>query len=158
VGLVPTTARAQVGGGAAVSPTSPATGVTGLYANPYMNPYVNPFLNPLMTQQPVSPGNAALYFFAAQQMTGGIGSGRISGSRPSPGTVPGAAGTPGRPGFAPGRPGENTANGNAPAARNSSNQPAAGAARYFNRDFPTTKPGPGRYYDRQTRYFPAIGR
>jgi hypothetical protein len=121
-----------------------------LYANPFMNPYANPFLNPMMTQTPVSPGNAALYFLAAQQMSGGIGSGRISGSRPAPGA--GRNGAKGGPGT--------QANGgpNTPATRGASNRPGALAARYFDQNFPTTNSGPKRYYDRQTRQFPAIGR
>ena len=48
-----------------------------------MNPYTNPFLNPYATQFPMSGSDAALSFLAAQQATGGLGSGRISGVRPS---------------------------------------------------------------------------
>src|SRR5690242_16903078 len=66
-------AEAQVG-------TRPNYGA--MYGNPYANPYANPFLNPYMTQVPVQ-GNPALYFLAAQQQNGGIGSGRLSGTRPA---------------------------------------------------------------------------
>src|SRR5258708_2845058 len=86
------TALAQFGGASTGSTTGMATGggTVGLNANPFMNPYANPFINPYMaaygmqSQSQMAPGNAALYFFAAQQMSGGIGSGRLSGTRPGP--------------------------------------------------------------------------
>ncbi|WP_435010155.1 hypothetical protein P12x_001385 [Tundrisphaera lichenicola] len=56
-----------------------------LLMNPYLNPYMNPYLNPGATQQNMSPSDALLYLYAAQSATGGIGSGLISGSRPTPG-------------------------------------------------------------------------
>ena len=75
-------ARAQNGAGAAGAQSTNM----GIFANPYMNPYVNPFLNPYATNQQMSPGNAALFFFGAQSSMGGIGSGQLSGVRPGPRT------------------------------------------------------------------------
>ena len=50
---------------------------------------MNPFLNPYAAlYAPASTQNAALYYFAAQQSMGGIGSGQMSGTRPRPGTGP----------------------------------------------------------------------
>jgi hypothetical protein len=127
-----------------------------MMANPYFNPYTNPFMNPYMAQGQVSPGNAALYFLAAQQMNGGIGSGRLGGPRAT-----GALGTNAA------RPGAAIANANADrsgagqagaAGRGASNRPGASAARYFARDYPASAAGPGRYYNRDGRHFPGIGR
>jgi hypothetical protein len=104
----------------------------GMLANPYTNPYANPFMNPYMTQYSTSPGNAALYFFAAQQANGGIGSGRLSGVRPGPGaaTAPPPRDRPddARP---PGVP--------------------SSVARYFQRGYQSAGTGP--HYNRQGRYY-----
>ena len=74
-------ASAQLARGA--TRTSPMAQTPGAFTNPYMNPYTNPFLNPYATQYPMSGPDAALSFLAAQQATGGLGSGRLSGVRPS---------------------------------------------------------------------------
>ena len=123
---------------------SPPGAAAAMSGNPFLSPYGNPFLNPALTQQSMTPGSAGLYFFAAQQATGGIGSGRLSGSRPLPGSP---AGLPAA--------GRNAATD--PAPRGLSNRPGAGAARYFAREFPA-KAEPKGYYKRQVRQFPSIGR
>lgn len=118
--------------------TSVATPYAGMYANPYANPYTNPFLNPYMTQQPIQ-GNAAVYLFAAQQQTGGIGSGRLSGSRPDPSAA--------RP--APPR--------QVADDRRATDRPGAGASQFFNRGY-QPEVGAGRYFNRASRYNRAKGR
>ncbi|WP_422930339.1 hypothetical protein [Singulisphaera sp. PoT] len=102
------------------------------YANPYTNPYANPFLNPYMTQAPVN-GNGALYFFAAQQANGGIGSGRLSGVRPAP-----APAEPAAP----------------PDDRRLTDVPGGSASRYFNRS-PQNPTNTHRYYNRAIRGYPS---
>lgn len=154
LGWAPAGAKAQLfGGGAPPAPPSggaalvgaaPATtGMSGMYGNPYMNPMMNPYTNPYMaTQGPVTPGNTAMYFFAAQAMNGGIGSGKIGG--------PNARG-PAR-GDAAAKPAA------ADAARpTGADTPGATASRYFNRNLPVNT-GASRYYGRQGRYFPNNGR
>jgi hypothetical protein len=137
-------AHAQLGGapfpttGGVASASS--TGTTGLNANPFMNPYMNPFMNPYMTQSQMPPGNAALYFIAAQQMNGGIGSGRLSGVRPGPAA----------PGMAPGSIGKKAEE----ARQGGANVPGAGAARYFNRTYPTTLSTISQYH-RPAKQFPS---
>jgi hypothetical protein len=96
---------------------------------------MNPFLNPYMTQQPIN-GNLAVYMFAAQQANGGIGSGRLSGTRPARPTAPAAPAAPSGDG------------------RRASDIPGANAARYFNREYQPPMVS-GRYYTRQGRYFPS---
>jgi hypothetical protein len=99
---------------------------------------MNPFLNPYAAMYaPATPQNAALYFFAAQQSMGGIGSGQLSGTRTRPGGDP--------PGYTP-----------VPADRRVSETPGAGAARYFNRP---VKGGnvPNGHYNRYGSYYSAIG-
>jgi hypothetical protein len=120
------------GGGAG----SGASNNTGFYSNPYAVPTMNPFLNPYAAMYaPASPQNAALYFFAAQQSMGGIGSGQMSGTRPGPAA---AAPPP------------------IPSDRRVSDTPGAGAARYFNR---SVKGGgvPDRHYNRFGNYYSANG-
>ena len=104
----------------------------GVFTNPYMNPYTNPFLNPYATQYPMSGSDAALSFFAAQQATGGLGSGRLSGVRP--------AGREGAVAVAPRTPNATTA------------VPGAAASRYFNRGLPATG-GPRGHYNRPSSYY-----
>jgi hypothetical protein len=114
-------------------------GGAGYYGNPYMMPAMNPFLNPYASlYAPTTPQNAALYFFAAQQSMGGIGSGQLSGTRPRP---PGQS----APAHSP-----------IPDDRRVSDTPGAGAARYFNRP---VKGGrvPDGHYNRYGRYYSAIG-
>lgn len=136
LGTAPGAVRAQAGRG--VVGTGPSGSTPGFFANPYANPYVNPYLNPYMIQANMRPGDAALYFTAAQQALGGIGSGQLSGVRPPRGTA--TAPVPAR--------GETT---------NSSMVPGGNAARYFNRSYQPAA-GAGSYYNRQGRYFPKNGR
>jgi hypothetical protein len=112
--------------------------------NPYLNPYMNPYFNPYMTQAAQTPGQAALYFYAAQQMTGGLGSGRLSGVRPAPGDASARKTTAHA----------STATKETP---HGSNTPGAGASRYFNRSFAAV-PTPSHYYNRQSRQLPTNGR
>lgn len=130
-GVAPRLAQAQ---GAAAGAGPGASSFAGMYANPYANPYSNPFLNPYMTQQPVQ-GNAAVYFFMAQQQNGGIGSGRLSGVRPATPAQPQAAATD----------------------RRTTDRPGAGAAGYFNRSY-QPQVGAGRYFNRSSRHNRANGR
>jgi hypothetical protein len=133
----PGSARAQQPAGGAGAALMPQYG--GMYANPYANPYTNPFLNPYMTQGQIQ-GNAALYFFAAQQANGGIGSGQLSGTRPARRA---AAPAP------PPRAQDDT--------RRATDIPGAGAAGFFNRSYrPATSVG--RYYNRTGRYHPSNAR
>lgn len=104
----------------------------GTFTNPYMNPYTNPFLNPYATQYPMSGSDAALSFFAAQQATGGLGSGRLSGVRPS--------GREGAVALAPRAPASTTA------------VPGAAASRYFNRSLPAPA-SPRGHYNRPSSYY-----
>jgi hypothetical protein len=109
----------------------------GMYGNPYSVPSMNPFLNPYASMYaPASPSNAALYFFAAQQSMGGIGSGQISGTRPGP--VAAESSSP------------------IPSDRRVSDTPGAGAARFFNR---SVKGGgiPNQHYNRYGNYYSANG-
>ena len=95
-----------------------------------MNPYTNPFLNPYATQYPMTGSDAALSFLAAQQATGGLGSGRLSGVRPA-----------GREGGGRRSPRPNT-----------TAVPGAAASRYFNRGLPA--PGGSRgHYNRPGSYY-----
>lgn len=126
----PAGASAQLARGAAR--TSPMTRAPGGLANPYMNTYTNPFLNPYATQYPMSGTDAALSFFAAQQAAGGLGSGRLSGVRPS-GREKSVAIAPGTP--------------NATMA-----VPGAAASRFFNRSQPAGD-GPRGHYDRPSSYY-----
>jgi hypothetical protein len=111
---------------------SPMTQAPGAFSNPYMNPYTNPFLNPYATQYPMSGSDAALSFFAAQQATGGLGSGRISGVRPS------------------GRDGAAAVTAQAPDGTTA--VPGASASRYFNRGLPASS-GPRAHYNRPSSYY-----
>lgn len=138
----PAAALTGTGTGAGSSPgvlTPFGTG-TGLYANPYTNPYMNPFLNPYATQTPTSAGNAALYFMAAQQRNGGLGSGQLGGPK---------APAPGRGRRSPATPTEES-------PRGASNTPGGSASRYFNRTTPTSA-GLGRYYNRRNPNDPGKG-
>ena len=126
----PADALAQAARGEARSSTLART--PGMFTNPYMNPYANPYLNPYATQYPMSGPDAAFSFFAAQQATGGLGSGRLSGVRP--------AGREGSAAAAPPTPNTTTA------------VPGAAASRYFNRNLPTAG-GPRAHYNRPSSYY-----
>jgi hypothetical protein len=117
-------------------PSSPSNSVVppaAILMNPYLNPTLNPYLNPGAVQQPMNAGNAALFLYSAQAANGGLGSGRVSGSRPLP---------------SPAKSAEMPV---------SSSVPGAGAARFFNPG-PVNVNGAGRYYNRRNRYFPSNGR
>ena len=133
------------GGNPAASSTAPMA-ATGLYGNPYSNPYLNPFLNPAMSQvTQAGPANAALYFMAAQQASGGIGSGQLSGVRPGPMT----------PGRGAGAAARTRAGSNAQASASpirTSDVPGAGAASYFGRSQKAAS-GTGPYYNRPSSYY-----
>jgi hypothetical protein len=124
---------------------SPYTGATGLNPNPFANPYANPFLNPyaapfMMQSGNMTPGNAGLFFFAAQKANGGIGSGQIGG--PYAARAAAAAGAKPTAALAEGK------------SRGEANVPGAGASRYFGRTQPMYA-GTERYYNRQGQYFPS---
>ena len=109
----------------------------GAFANPYMNPYTNPFLNPYASLQPMSGRDAALSFLAAQQATGGLGSGQLSGVRPH------ARG--GRRPSSPRTPNATTG------------VPGAAASGYFNGA--CRRPGGSRdHYNRSESYYPNFRR
>jgi hypothetical protein len=152
VGFAPGSARAQFGliGGTTPPGSTPAAGSAGgggiqgsTLSNFLMNPYMNPLINPYAgstTASTITPGDMALYMFAAQSMynNGGIGSGRISGTRPGP-----------------------VADADKDKAskktKNTANTPGGTAARYFSRAYA----GPPRHetpYSRQSKYFPQTGK
>jgi hypothetical protein len=96
VGFSQSYCRAQsssYGGGSAADAGYP----TSLGQNPYSNPLMNPFMNPYMMSYPGLVASGALgqgsssqnrtdmllYMMAAQQASGGIGSGRIGGAKAS---------------------------------------------------------------------------
>ncbi len=124
---------------AQMSPTIPSGGTFGspasTMANPALNPYLNPYMNPFATGQPANSNNMLLYLYAANNANGGLGTGRISGTR-------GGAVAP-RP-----RPAE---------MGGPMSYPGGGAARYFNPG-QGVGPGAGRYYNQRGRYFQNNGR
>jgi hypothetical protein len=127
--------------------------------NPLMNPVLNPYLNPLATQgsQPMPAGTAAMYFLAAQQMSGGLGSGRLNGPQaPSPAGNPARNGRPGYASRTQGGPGSGRG-ADAESRRGGANSPGGTAARYFDRDYPTKLNNTG-YYSRPNRHFPSPGK
>jgi hypothetical protein len=103
-------------------------------ANPFLNPYAA-----ALSQQPLDTGTMAMYFLAARQASGGIGTGVPSGTRPGPGRVASKDRNPTEAAHAEG-----------------ANIPGAMASRYFNRTTPVYQ-GTKRYYNRQARYFPPTG-
>lgn len=155
LGLSPGWARAQFGptgeplgtpaGGSATTVgssarPSPFGAMTPMMAvNPYMNPYMNPYINPYASQsnQQVGAGNAALFFLSAQQMNGGIGSGKLGGPQATIGNRAAVAA-------------ESTRSGGA-------NVPGGTASRYFGRDMPRHTAAT-RSFGRQNRHFPSPGK
>ncbi len=120
-------------------PVAPTT--AGAAANPFANPYLNPYMNPYMTSQSMTPQASLLYFMAAQRATGGIGSGKLSGSRPD--SAPAPNGTEDR----------------RPSPRGATRrEPAGTAAGYFQRGYSTTRPDRPMSFGRSNRYFPDNGR
>jgi hypothetical protein len=88
---------------------------------------MNPYMNPGATQQPMNGTSALMFLYAANAANGGIGTGRLSGTR-----------------------------GGAPAKKAAempyTAHPGGGAARYFNPG-PRASAGAGRYYSQRGRYF-----
>jgi len=117
-------------------------------ANPYANPYMNPFLNPFVMANggygTPNRTDGLAYLWAANQRAGGIGSGRLSSSRPLP---PGS------------RPQESTLKGGRAAAEMpvSARRPGGAAGRYFNRGTGHVDPRKASF-GRQNRYFMNNGR
>ncbi|HMB04676.1 MAG TPA: hypothetical protein VKP69_13160 [Isosphaeraceae bacterium] len=144
VAIAPRGALAQLGRGAAPGgPAPPSAMSPGMYANPYTNPYANPFLNPYLAPfTQAGPRDAALYFIAAQQAAGGIGSGQLSGVRPGPASARASAAA--------------THQQAGPGSVRTSDIPGAGAAHFFGRSY---RPGAGadRYYNRQGHYYSSRG-
>jgi hypothetical protein len=105
-------------------------------ATPFANPYTNPFLNPYMAQTTMGRQTTLMYFLAANQANGGLGSGQISGSRPAPGSS-GRRQTAEMP--------------------TSLGSPGGGAGRYFQRGAAAAG-GRGPYFQRHNRYFANNGR
>ena len=104
------------------------------FANPFLNPYAA-----ALSQQPLDTGTMAMYFLAARQASGGIGTGVPSGTRP--GSV---------------RSTSKDRNSADVTRAEGSNVPGAMASRYFNRTTPVYQ-GTKRYYNRQARSLPTIG-
>jgi hypothetical protein len=105
--------------------------------------FSNPMAGPMLygTNYPMTPRQAGLLMLAGQAQMSGIGSGQLSGVRPSPG------------GTSKGL----TARQSAAKPRGSASTPGGLAARYFHRNAPLTR-YPQSYYTRQNRYFPPITR
>jgi hypothetical protein len=137
-------AQANLGRLAGTTGANANTPAPGYYGNPYSVPTMNPFLNPYASlYAPASPQNAALYFFAAQQSMGGIGSGQLSGTRPGPASAARAVAAA-------------STRSPIPADRRVSDTPGGGAARYFNR---SVRGGgiPEDRYNRFGKYYSANG-
>jgi hypothetical protein len=130
-----------------VNPTAPAIGSAtqgGVFGNPLTAPFL--YNSVLQASQPQSQANA-LYgptglgttqlglMLLASQQAGGLGSGRISGTRTDQ------------------RPGGVAANSPEGLKRRSLARPGGLASRYFNRVGAHT-PYPKNYFNRQPRYFP----
>jgi hypothetical protein len=132
---------------------SPAS--ASMYANPYTNPMTNPFLNPYMAPfTQAGPQNLAMYMFAAQAASGGIGSGQISGVRPAPGTSRTSAAS--RTAASRASAAAADLSQRETAAVRTSDIPGAGASRYFGR---TTQQSAGAspYFNRSGRYYSSKG-
>lgn len=138
---------------AGVNTSGPGAGNAGwqMMANPYMNPLLNPYMNPLATQTSQGQaGNPALYFLAAQQLNGGLGSGRLGGPYAQTPQAAAKAAREARGGAAA------LASAAGP-AKGGANTPGGSASNYFGRTFPST-PNNTRYYGRQNRHFPQVGK
>jgi len=152
-------AEAQVG--LPLAPGAGASSPAAMMANPYLNPALNPYLNPAATQRPIDGRDAALYLYMANSANGGLGSGRLSGTRPGPGGMVGPKAQPARP-----RGGTtiNSSRGRgrgqrqAPVAEmpDSASVPGSSAARFFNPG-PVNTNGAGRYFARPNTYFNSNG-
>jgi len=111
-------AHAQIPGlGVGTTTSAPAGTVPGAsgspaanpLANPFTNPYMNPYLNPyLMTTLPADRTDTLLYFMAAQQARGGIGSTTLPGGARQGQALPQAPGARVAGRVAPSRPKPNS--------------------------------------------------
>jgi len=106
------------------------------------NVFANPMAAPMFYGNGfgMTPQQQGLMMLAGQSQMMGIGSGQLSGVRPSPG------------GSSRGRTAQQ-----ASAKRGSASVPGGLAARYFHRTAPVTR-YPQSYYSRQNRYFPQVTR
>jgi hypothetical protein len=127
--LEPAGAFAQVGSNGS-TPGSALPSTSSMMSNPYL--LLNPTLNP-MGGQPMNGNTALLYLYAANNANGGLGTGRISGTR----------------------------GGVAPKSRVAempyTAHPGGGASRYFNPNG-SVGVGAGRYYNNHGRHFQNNGR
>ncbi len=155
LGLSPAGSRAQFGsssppvppsGGAALAQGTANTTGMGGFGNSNANAMMNPLMNPMMmmsmmpnqtTTPQANVQNAALMFMAANQMNGGIGSGRLGGPNAGKKPHPSAVAQATKP--------------------SGSNTPGAGASRYFNRGVASTTTAV-QYYSRQNSHYPTNGR
>jgi hypothetical protein len=145
VPLFSPTVPSSAGSLSGVPNSSAAAG--GLLGNPVTAPLL---MNSVLPNSQLSPAQANMYYgpaglgttqlglflLANQQQNGGIGSGRISGTRANP------------------RPTETTSAGTSLGSKQRpASRPGGLAARYFSR--PAARSAyPQRYFNRQTRYFP----
>lgn len=118
----------------------PPTG--SMVVNPYANPYINPFMNPYMTGGTMDRNTTLMYLWAANQQAGGLGSGRLSTSRPVPSATQPPRGSRGR------------AVAEMPV---SLLRPGGAAGRYFNRGTGSND-AQRASFGRQNRYFANNGR
>lgn len=128
---------------AALGVTTPRAGMMGMGGGTTMsNPTMNPMASPLFygSMFPMTQQQTGVLMLAGQAQMLGIGSGQLSGVRP---TAAGAA------------KGRQTQ----PSVRNrgSAGQPGGLAARYFNRTNQKVRVPQG-FYNRQNRYYPQVGR
>lgn len=136
------------------------------YGNPAVNPYLNPYA---ATQLQGTSPDVAMYYFAANQMNGGIGSGVISGTRPAPGMPAGSASPRTGQGRSREKAGTSTRNTpftgrEAPATARAvaemplaTSVPGASASPFFNRGFQSGS-GAAKYYNRSQTHFGNNGR
>jgi hypothetical protein len=132
------------------NPTGPAIGSFaqgGVFSNPLAAPLLYNSMLPASQPQSQAQANAlygptglattqlGLMLLANQQARGGIGSGRISGTRPDPGAR------------------EAGSNAREDAKPRTLARPGGLASRYFNRVGPHS-PYPKNYFNRRPRYFP----
>ena len=149
-------------GGQAGSPSTMPMAVQ-MYGNPMMNPYLNPYA---ATQLRGTSPDAALYFYSANQMNGGIGTGVISGTRSAPGVAAGStpSGMTKPPGLSKPTNASNRPMGSRPVVLRPAAEmpmatavPGASAAKYFGRSNRTGE-GAAAYYNRSQSRFQNNGR
>ena len=137
-----------MGGNASASPTTATSGqpyAGALGSNPYLSPMSNPYMNPLLNPGMFGGTNTGtgqtvmgLYMLNSLQNSNGIGSGKLGGPNAT----------------LPGRSSGRHKKTQTPAAEqsiNTSNQPGAGAGRYFGRTTASAA-GASRFYNRQVQH------